>query len=106
MVQTAKHTPGPWKIVKYGTGNIKTGEGFSRKLVGETIYICDLDADLSEANAALIAVAPKMLMVLQDVLKNSVRPHPAREYEGHYLYGHMLALEKAQELVDEIMGAP
>jgi hypothetical protein len=77
MTQTAKHTPGPWKVKTYNhVQSLKRPEiyGPSHPDGGEYAPICSV---ANEADARLIGAAPDMLEILreqtdaaQDVIDN------------------------------------
>ena len=54
------HTPGPWRRYRDKTGRVSKIEGRGRRVC--TFQPSDLNA---EANASLIAAAPRMLEVLE-----------------------------------------
>lgn len=68
-----ERTAGPWKLSYYGTGDPKTYAGCSRRLSGSMYYICDLPADLSEANAKFIIEAVNSYDHLQSQLTEAQR---------------------------------
>ena len=70
MNTQAKHTPGPWVSGEYSSGTEVTGRN------GKTICFLAVSrsdqspaADMSRANATLIAAAPAMYEALQQLVK-------------------------------------
>lgn len=65
-----KYTPGPWKLDLVGDGKrwiLGNGQSSWGTEVGE-VYRDDTDRDEAEANAKLIAAAPALLELLQQML--------------------------------------
>lgn len=65
-----KHTPGPWNVNPtndFGGVQVVTTAGFARdeRLIADLKY-----SEHTAANAALIAMSPKMLELLEDILEN------------------------------------
>jgi hypothetical protein len=58
---TTQHTPGPWKAVRASHGVVDIFDNNDHDIV--TLFGCN-----REANARLIAAAPELLAVLQDLL--------------------------------------
>lgn len=59
-----KHTPGPWYLVEYGGETICSSD--YEEEVAVVIRVYESDAEF-EANARLIAAAPDMLKVLENI---------------------------------------
>ncbi len=62
MVDTVKHTPGPWKAVKAAHGPIDIFDQQGQDVV--TVYGGGVEAESKIANANLIAAAPELLEAL------------------------------------------
>ena len=60
------HTPGPWRRYKDKKGRVSKIEGRGRRVC--TFQPSDLNA---EANASLIAAAPEMLAILEELRESS-----------------------------------
>lgn len=60
----SKHTPGPWKY-------LAEKEGMAGAITAKTGWVCDFDTDPSPANANLIAAAPDLLAVLQELQESA-----------------------------------
>jgi len=69
---TAKHTPGPWKISHENDGNGGFSEWFE---VGPAIIRFHGDDKLAKANARLIASTPDLLTALERLVSNQ-HSHP------------------------------
>ena len=61
----SNHTPGPWRIVRYGDHNplIETDE----ITVAEVLDDCHPDTEQQEANARLIAASPDLYHALKQL---------------------------------------
>ena len=91
----ATHTPGPWKVSSHQTqihseryGLVATLEEFTEK-------------STTHANARLIAAAPEMFEVLQEILA----PCPVKGYQGKYDRRRTYnARKKAREVLAKVEG--
>ena len=63
-----KHTPGPWSYWPecIGDGGRVTQDGTGQHIAAPTLYF---KREQTEANARLIAAAPELLEVLQDLME-------------------------------------
>ena len=64
--QKASHTPGPWHVSE---GNIRPALVYAAN--GYLVADCNTMQEAKEANARLIAAAPKLLEALRDLLGDS-----------------------------------
>lgn len=63
-----KHTPGPWRMNNtYKVGPEVTAKGMRIAHLGDRIAYGTLYSEQAEANAILIAAAPELLEVLEEI---------------------------------------
>jgi len=68
----SEHTPGPWEWAKNAMGNVYTDLGSPLNddvwpvLEAEDYYVC-----MSDANARLIAAAPELLAVVEELVESA-----------------------------------
>jgi len=71
---SAKHTPGPWEVTEYESGDFTiTAQGrgpCDGDICGTTMRPEEHDENASYANARLIAAAPELLEVLEMLVSN------------------------------------
>ena len=75
----SKHTPGPWDLNPYNPCLISGQRGADHCNIAETIVIPGHGAErhaIAEANARLIAAAPDMLAVLENIADGPNRTPP------------------------------
>lgn len=95
---SAAHTPGPWKVVSDSTA--RELDLFEIADVSHLRVICDGNtngydiAGSPEADARLIAAAPKLLAALKTCLINGS------------MTGDDWVIEKAERAIEEATGAP
>ena len=72
---TSKHTPAPWKAVINGVGYWEVVHPWPEQSFEEAnhysptvVHVCTKEGDEQEANARLIAAAPKLLEALKESL--------------------------------------
>jgi len=70
-----QHTPGPWVPMKHPLGHFGIFQQHHAFQVAE-VLTRNCSAEMTAANARLIAAAPYMLSVLEDVEANFYAPDP------------------------------
>lgn len=76
----ANHTPGPWWVDDFGTGDVRVGadpsKGMGPPICDSRTFICKMYQEDergidAKANARLIAAAPELLEALQKMLNDN-----------------------------------
>lgn len=68
---STKHTPGPWRVAEAMDGTmteVMAGEIYIAPAVWQASAVWDRQQSEREANARLIAAAPEMLSLLQELI--------------------------------------
>lgn len=90
-----KHTPGPWR-----TDGCYISSNYGE--VGHAYWVSSMPADMSEANARLIAAAPALLEALKLARAFAEAEVENREHAGGTMSDY---INEAQEVVDAIDAA-
>ena len=95
--ETAKHTPGPWRIDRNNSWPIYV----SAESDGEGVAMMDGLLELREANARLIAAAPELLQALEWMQSLFL---PSGAYQEKFQDQLSMALEKAEAVIRKAKG--
>ena len=100
MSEKETHTPGQWSIEDCTPGE-STGLCFAINSENNVIARTTDGWKEAQANARLIAAAPEMLKVLQEILE----PCPVKGYLGKYDHRRTYkARKKARAILDKVEG--
>jgi len=99
---TTQHTQGEWKVARDGFENFSITDG-GMKIIADLDHQGHLSKRENEANARLIAAAPKLLEALKNLIEEAKILYVA--HEGEYGCIGREAIEKNKEYPSQIYAA-